>query len=58
MNPRLLTAYVGATLAVGVALATSVAAIILKGYSRGWLLIPAVLFGGFGLALRKMQKYG
>jgi len=43
LNPRLLTAYVGATFVIGVALAATVAAIIFKGYSRGWLLIPAIM---------------
>jgi hypothetical protein len=56
LNPRLLTAYVGATFVIGVALAATVAAIIFKGYSRGWLLIPAMLFGGLGFAIRKMQQ--
>jgi hypothetical protein len=56
MNVKLMTAYVSATIVIGVALAMTLAAIILKGYSNGWLLIPAVLFGGFGFAIRKMQQ--
>ena len=55
MNLRLMTAYAGATLIIGVALAMSVAAILLKGYSRGWLLIPISLFIVFGFGIRRLQ---
>jgi hypothetical protein len=55
MNVTLTTADVSATLVIGVTLATTLAAVILEGYSNGWLLIPVVLFGGFGVAIRKMQ---
>jgi hypothetical protein len=55
MNLRLMAAYAGATLIIGVALAMSVAAILLKGYSRGWLLIPISLFMVFGFGIRRLQ---
>jgi hypothetical protein len=54
-NVKLIAAYVSATIVIAVTLATTLAAVILEGYSKGWLLIPVVLFGGFGVAIRKMQ---
>ena len=55
MNLRLMMAYAGATLIIGIALGMSIAAILLKGYSRGWLLIPMSLFMVFGFGIRRLQ---
>jgi hypothetical protein len=54
-NVKLIAAHVSVIIVIGVTLATTLAAVVLEGYSRGWLLISVLLFEGFGVAIRKMQ---